>query len=79
MLFREAAALWLEERRASLKVTVYTAHAERLAPTIDQTRARHARLVHNGHPLRIDPAFGRYPLNKDRSRRRAGVGEPAAV
>lgn len=64
MLFREAAALWLEDRRASLKVTVYTAHAERLAPTTDQTQARHARLVHNGQPLRIDAAFGGYPLNK---------------
>lgn len=64
MLFREAAALWLEERRATLKVTVYTAHAERLAPTTNQTRARHARLVHNGQPLRIDSAFGGYPLNK---------------
>ncbi|PEG56182.1 tyrosine-type recombinase/integrase [Mycolicibacterium diernhoferi] len=64
MLFREAAALWLDDRKASLKATTYAAHAERLAPTTAESMTRHARLTHKGQPLRIDPSFGDYPLNK---------------
>lgn len=62
ILFREAAQVWLAAR-TDLKPSTHAAHAERLAPTTDETRARHARLVHNGQPLRIDPTFGDYPLN----------------
>ena len=64
MLFREAAGLWLDDRKASLKATTYAAHAERLAPTTGASKTRHARLTYKGQPLRIDPAFGGYPLNK---------------
>lgn len=64
MVFREAAALWLDDRKASLKATTYAAHAERLAPTTEASKGRHARLTYKGQPLRIDPSFGDYPLNK---------------
>lgn len=64
MLFRDAAALWLDDRKASLKATTYAAHKERLAPTGECSKARHARLTYKGQPLRIDASFGDYPLNK---------------
>lgn len=56
--------MWLDDRKASLKATTYAAHAERLAPTTGASKTRHARLAHKGQPLRIDPSFGDYPLNK---------------
>ncbi|KUI41816.1 integrase [Mycobacterium sp. GA-1199] len=56
--FRDVAAEWLESRR-DLKETTRAGYREALASTTEAIAKRHARL--NG--LRIDEAFGGYPVN----------------
>ncbi|ULN33405.1 site-specific integrase [Mycolicibacterium smegmatis] len=58
MLFREAAAIWLESR-TDLKETTPAAYRDALAPTSEHTVKRHKRLA----ILRIDNTFGDYPIN----------------
>lgn len=56
--FRDVAAEWLESR-PDMKETTLSAYREALAPTTEATAKRHARLT----GLRIDEAFGGYPVN----------------
>lgn len=58
MIFREVASAWLGSRH-DLKDTTRAAYADALAPTSEHTVKRHKRLV----SLRIDNAFGDYPIN----------------
>ncbi|MGV0597769.1 hypothetical protein [Mycolicibacterium porcinum] len=58
VLFRDAAAAWLESRH-DLKETTKAAYAEALAATTEQTARRHKQLA----GLRIDNTFGGVPLN----------------
>src|SRR3954463_13230312 len=60
VLFRDAAAAWLESRYDP-KATTRAAYADALAPTpaIGTTAKQHERLA----DLRIDAVFGGYPLN----------------
>lgn len=60
VLFRDAAAAWLESRH-DLKATTHAAYSDALAPTpqTGQRAKRHARL----RDLRIDTVFGDCPLN----------------
>jgi integrase len=58
VLFRDAAAAWLESRH-DLKATTRAAYTGALAPTSEHTVKRHKRLA----KLRIDNNFGDYPIN----------------
>jgi integrase len=59
VLFRDAAAKWLESRH-DLKETTLAAYRDALAPTAEKTVQRHKRLAN----LRIDAVFGDYPINR---------------